>query len=159
MLKYLYCKEVFEEVPNETTLGISLTGCKIKCDGCHSPELWKDTGKILTIDNFERILDYHDGITCVLLMGGEHDINTLKNLFYVATLRTLKTAWYCGLDSIPNNSKDILNYLDYIKLGHFDKELGGLNSPTTNQRFYKVIHGGENPALEDMTFMFKGDKV
>ena len=57
MLKYLYCKEVFEEVPNETTLGISLTGCKIKCDGCHSPELWKDTGKILNIDNFERILD------------------------------------------------------------------------------------------------------
>lgn len=159
MLKYLYCKEVFEEVPNETTLGISLTGCKIKCDGCHSSELWKDTGKILNIDNFERILDYHDGITCVLLMGGEHDINTLKNLFYVATLRALKTAWYCGLDSIPNNSKDVLNYLDYIKLGHFDKELGGLNSPTTNQRFYKVIHSEENPTLEDMTFMFKKDGV
>lgn len=28
MLKYLYCKEVFAEVPEEITLGISISGVK-----------------------------------------------------------------------------------------------------------------------------------
>ena len=35
MLKYLYSKEVFAEVPSEITLGVSISGCQIRCPECH----------------------------------------------------------------------------------------------------------------------------
>ena len=50
MLKYLYTKEVFLEVPSEISLGVSITGCTIHCYGCHSRELWEDKGNPLTIE-------------------------------------------------------------------------------------------------------------
>ena len=139
MLKYLYCKEIFAEVPGEITLGISISGCTIHCQGCHSRELWEDKGTLLTIDELQRLLDKHQGISCLCLLGGEHDIDTLVELFMYAHKR-VKTAWYCGLDLIPKNKLGILQYLDFVKTGHYDQELGGLDSPDTNQRFYKVEH-------------------
>ena len=147
MLKYLYYKEVFKEVPDEITLGISISGCTIHCKGCHSRELWEDKGTPLTQECLEHLLKEHQGITCLCLFGGEHDIDALTELFMYAHKR-IKTAWYCGLDAIPKNKKGIIDYLDYLKLGHYDMELGGLNSPTTNQRLYKVNNG----KLEDITY-------
>ena len=97
MLKYLYVKELFSEIPQEISLGISITGCKIHCKGCHSKELWNDIGRPLTVEGLNEILDKHDGVTCLLLLGGEHDISTLTELFYHAHKR-VKTAWYSGLD-------------------------------------------------------------
>ena len=35
----------------------------------------------------------------------------------------------------------MLALLDYLKLGPYDERLGGLDSPTTNQRFYRVERG------------------
>lgn len=77
MLKYAYTKVVFSEIPDEITLGISLTGCTIHCPYCHSKELWEDTGTSLTIEELDRLLDKNKGITCLLLLGGEHDIDSL----------------------------------------------------------------------------------
>ena len=37
-------------------------------------------------------------------------------------------------------SEDIKRYLSYLKVGPYIEELGGLNSPTTNQRFLDLIH-------------------
>ena len=136
MLKYLYTKELFTEVPGEITLGISLTGCQLQCKGCHSRELWEDKGTVLGMTEFQWLLNQHEGITCVCLLGGEHDIDTLIELFMYAHQR-VKTAWYCGLDRLPKDKCGILDYLDFIKLGHYDMELGGLDSPTTNQRLYQ----------------------
>ena len=139
MLKYLYCKEIFAEVPGEITLGISISGCTIHCQGCHSRELWEDKGTSLTLDELQKLLDKHQGISCLCLLGGEHDIDTLVELFMYAHKR-VRTAWYCGLDLIPKNKLGILQYLDFVKTGHYDQELGGLDSLDTNQRFYKVEH-------------------
>ena len=147
MLKYLYYKEVFNEVPDEITLGISISGCQIRCKGCHSRELWEDKGIILGMTEFQWLLNQHTGITCVCLFGGEHDIDSLIELFMYAHKR-VKTAWYCCLDAIPKNKKGIIDYLDYLKLGHYDIELGGLDSSNTNQRLYKVNNG----KLEDITY-------
>ena len=61
----------------------------------------------------------HKGITCILLLGGEHDIDSLIELFMRAR-RYVKTAWYCGLDRIPKDKIGILQYLDYVKVGHYD---------------------------------------
>lgn len=155
MLKYLFTKEIFEEVPGEISLGISITGCQQHCFGCHSRVLWEDKGTPLTIDELQRLLDKHKGITTLLLLGGEHDIDALTELFQYA-YKKIKTAWYCGLDMIPKDNLGIIQYLDYLKLGHYDHELGGLDSPTTNQRFYQIEHfpNGEYMKI-DLTNKFK----
>lgn len=139
MLKYLYYKEIFSEVPGEITLGISLSGCTIHCHGCHSRELWEDKGTPLTIEELQNLLKAHEGISCLCLLGGEHDIDALTELFMYAHKR-VKTAWYCGLDVLPKDKLGILQYLDYLKIGHYDFELGGLDSPTTNQKFFRIEH-------------------
>ena len=159
MLKYLYCKEIFREVPGEITLGISISGCTIHCQGCHSRELWEDKGTPLTLEELQRLLDKHKGITCVCIMGGEADIDTLTELFQYA-YRKVKTAWYCGLDLIPKDKLGILQYLDFVKTGHYDQELGGLDSPTTNQRFCKVEHisNGDYKTIDITNIFLKQNK-
>ena len=142
MLKYAYYKEVFQEVPGEITLGISISGCTIRCRGCHSRELWEDKGTPLDVETLCGLLNQHNGITCLLLLGGEHDIDALTELFMYAHKR-VKTAWYCGLDRLPEQYQGIKQYLDFLKLGHFDIKLGGLDSPITNQRLYRLDHHGD----------------
>ena len=156
MLKYLYTKQVFSEIPEEITLGISISGCQIHCNGCHSRELWEDKGTQLTRKGLENLIISNEGITCLLLLGGEHDIDTLINLFYYVSINfpKIKTAWYCGLDIIPKDKEEILDYLDYVKIGHFDLNLGGLDSPDTNQKLYKVNHTQEGNELIDITYKF-----
>ena len=155
MLKYLYVKELFSEIPQEISLGISITGCKIHCRGCHSKELWDDIGRPLTVDRLNEILDKHDGVTCLLLLGGEHDISALTELFYHAHKR-VKTAWYSGLDKIPDSQQGILHYLDYYKIGRYKQDLGGLNSKTTNQKLYKIEHQGNGNYWEtDITYLLQ----
>ena len=155
MLKYLYKQEVFREVPGEITLGISLTGCQIHCKGCHSRELWEDKGTPLTIEELDELMKEHRGLTCLLLLGGEHDIDSLIELFMWAHKR-VRTAWYCGLDMVPKEKLGIKQYLDFLKLGHYDMDLGGLDSPTTNQRLYKIEHQGDGNYWEtDITHLLQ----
>ena len=139
MLKYAYCKEIFEEIPGEITLGISISGCQIHCKGCHSRDLWEDKGEELNVESLCGLLNLHPGVSCVCFFGGEHDIDNLIKLLMYAHQR-IKTAWYSGLDMIPKDKFGILDYLDYCKLGHYDMELGGLDSPTTNQKLYQFNH-------------------
>jgi anaerobic ribonucleoside-triphosphate reductase activating protein len=40
---------------------------------------------------------------------------------------------------------------DYIKIGPFIRHLGPLKSPTTNQRLYRILPGGEQ---QDITERF-----
>ena len=136
MLKYLYISELFREIPGEISLGISISGCQLHCVGCHSRELWEDKGTPLDVETLCGLLNQHKGITTLLLLGGEHDIDTLIELFQYAHKR-VKTAWYAGLDMIPKDKQAILDYLDWVKLGHYDPDLGGLDFPTTNQRLYE----------------------
>lgn len=155
MLKYLYAQEVFAEVPGEISLGISISGCLIHCQGCHSRELWEDKGTPLTIEELQSLLDKHQGISCLCLLGGERDIDALTELFMYAHKR-VKTAWYCGLDMIPKDKVGILQYLDFVKTGRYDMELGGLDSPNTNQKFYRIGHQADgNYKEEEITFKFQ----
>lgn len=41
--------------------------------------------------------------------------------------------------------------LNYLKLGPYDAKRGGLDNPTTNQRFYRIDHG----MLQDKTHLFQ----
>ena len=152
MLRYLWTKEVFQEVPNEMSLAVAISGCRIHCKGCHSRELWEDKGEVLDVETLCGLLNQHQGITCVCLFGGEHNIDALTELFLYAHKR-IKTAWYSGLDRLPKEHQGILQYLDFYKEGHFDLELGGLDSPITNQRLYRITHPEEK--LWDITKMMQ----
>ena len=155
MLKYRYVKEIFKEIPNEITLGVSISGCQLRCKGCHSRDLWEDIGNSLDWAILNTLIHIHHGITCVCLFGGEHDIDALTNLFYHAR-KYVKTAWYCGLDMIPKDKLGIIQYLDFVKLGHYDQELGALDSPTTNQRLYKIEHQGDGSYYQtDITHLLQ----
>ena len=141
MLKYANTQIVFQEFPGETTLAINITGCPNKCPGCHSPHLWKNEGYPLNEQELELLLrPYNEPgvITCVGFMGGDNDYGTLKGLVEYIRFNYphLKTGWYSGRDFWTD---DIMKGFDYVKFGSYKKELGGLDSPTTNQVMYKYI--------------------
>ena len=45
MLKYAGYDIVFQEIPDEVTLALNLSGCPNGCPGCHSPHLQRDEGE------------------------------------------------------------------------------------------------------------------
>lgn len=101
--------------------------------------LWEDKGILLTSEELDLLIDKNDGITTVCFMGGDAEpelINVLAE--YVHEVKRLKVGWYSGRDTYYNNIN--FDYFDYIKLGHYDENLGGLNKKTTNQRLYKITH-------------------
>lgn len=148
-LKYLGHSIVFQEVPNEISLAINISGCPYKCKGCHSSYLWKYKGRYVS-DDIEVLINEHDGITCVCFMGGDQNPQELNKLIDYVHSRGLKVCLYTGRDNIPN---DIYN-LNYLKIGHYSEELGGLDKPTTNQKFYVVNNDEE---YYDMTLLFRRD--
>ena len=50
-----------------------------------------------------------------------------------------KTALYTGSDDIP--PAYIMEHLDYLKVGAYKEEFGGLQSRSTNQRMFTVQRG------------------
>lgn len=50
----------------------------------------------------------------------------------------LKVGWYSGRQKLAKEI-DLSNF-DFIKLGPYKEEYGPLNSRTTNQEFYKIVH-------------------
>lgn len=46
-MKYQYAKVTFQEIPDEITLCIAISGCKVHCKDCNQKNLWKDEGKEL----------------------------------------------------------------------------------------------------------------
>lgn len=156
MIKYYNSMVVFEEIPNEITLAINITNCPCHCKGCHSKFLWEDIGTELTFEELDRLIERNDGITCVCFMGGDSDpkyVNELAQHIIKTKPDSIKIAWYSGKDSI--NEYVNLNNFDYIKIGHYDEEFGGLNKKTTNQKLYKIyFDSNDKPMLDDITNLF-----
>ena len=154
MLKYINYQVTFSEVPNEISLCINITNCPCHCKGCHSPYLAEDIGEELSRDSLINLIRRNEGITCVCFMGGDSnpaDINYLARLIKLLSWSKLKVAWYSGRSWLP--PEIYLPWFDYIKLGQYIEELGPLNKPTTNQRFYKI----EKNKLVDITNLFWKD--
>lgn len=137
MVKFYNAVVTFSEIPEEVTLCIELTNCKIHCDGCHSPHLWEDVGEVLTNEVLKSLIEQNDGITCVCFMGGDSNKEDVESLlWWIKDNTKLKTGWYRGIDDL--NSPTLFQFIDYYKIGSYKKELGGLDKKTTNQRMYKV---------------------
>ena len=146
-MKYLNTMITFSEFPDEIALCINITNCPFHCPGCHSPELWEDIGTELTKEELSKLIESNKGITLVGFMGGNlKEVNLLAE--YVKNIEpSLKVGWYTG-GVIEENELFKLKFFDYIKIGPYIKELGGLDNPNTNQRMYlnwwdeedKVVH-------------------
>lgn len=138
---------VFQEIPDEVSLAFTLKGCQFNCDGCHSPHLREPNGEELTFDKLiNLIFKYDSSITNILFLGEGNDKDSLLELMGYAS-QFKKVSLYSGRDIID---KDYLPFLTYYKVGSYKKELGGLNSPATNQRLYKL-------EAYDITYKFQED--
>ncbi len=140
MLKFTAEQIVFQEVPGEVSLAFTISGCPLGCKGCHSSDSWNsNNGITLTPDYFcQQLQRYRGLISCVLFLGGEWQPAALLELLQIARTAKLNTCLYTGLDDIAANLKAELSYL---KTGRWQAELGGLDSPATNQRFIDLRTG------------------
>ena len=153
MLKYKETQVVFQEIPDEITLAINITGCQIQCPECHSKHLWEDIGTELSPDILNSLITKNKGITCICFMGGDHaPLDILDMAKWLYNEYPLKIAWYSGNNTIQNCILKHLEYFDYIKIGNFNPEFGPLNNPKTNQKLYKILKGTNE--LLDITYRF-----
>ena len=147
-MKYAYSKIVFQEVPDEITLMYQMTGCGLKCPGCHSADLRNtSTGFELSIKTLQAHIDRNrEAITCIGFLGGEWYSGLLSALEFVH-MQGLKTCLYTGLEysEVP---KELFQHLDYLKYGPYRHELGPLSNAKTNQVFLNLK---EN---KDLTYLF-----
>ncbi|MDD2594202.1 MAG: anaerobic ribonucleoside-triphosphate reductase activating protein [Bacteroidales bacterium] len=156
MLKFYNYDIVFQEIPDEVTLAVNITGCPFRCSGCHSPHLREDIGTPLTGQTLDSLVQlYGTGITCVCFMGGDSNPEEVDRLAsYVKTHYSLLTGWYSGREHIP---KEICTAnFDYIKLGPYMAQFGGLKHPNSNQHLYMVEKNG---VLTDITTKFAAKSV
>lgn len=135
-LKYYTKQVVFQEVPDEVSLSFSIAGCPHNCNGCS----WKNTLSSLsttelTDEKYEKMLNHYKGLaTCVLFLGGEWNKEDLQKKLSLAKSFGFKTCLYTGLE-MNQIDESILTDLDYIKVGPYVEQLGGLCSKNTNQKF------------------------
>ena len=91
-------------------------------------------------------------------MGGDIDPGEIVGLAkYIKTFYPgLKVAWYSGRQELPKHFN--LEPFNFIKLGPYIEELGGLDSKTTNQKMYQRVNKEFDDlylnGFEDITYKF-----
>lgn len=146
-MKYVEMTVCTQEVPDEISLCLTISGCRLRCDGCHSPYLWKEHGMELSEDVLLGAIRKYSGmLSCVLFMGGEWYEDELVGLLRLSKTYNLKTCLYTGEDDVSDGIKA---NLDYLKTGRWISNLGGLDCDLTNQKFINVVSG------EDIGWKFK----
>ena len=152
MLNYIEVALSPNEVPDEVSLCIYISGCQNRCKNCHYPELQRcDYGDPLR-ENYEEILEaYRSMATCVCFLGeglnGEEEHREFLSMIGFARRLGLRTCLYSGRDVEPEGW---MSDFDYLKLGSYKERLGDLSAKTTNQRMLRKTEDG----YEDITYMF-----
>lgn len=167
MSNFLKCAAddvTFAEYPNEVALYIEISGCPIHCPECHSKFLWEDSGIELTEDNLKTIITKNEGITSVIIGGGDQNENDVIRIikFIKNNFPGLKVCWYSGKSELSSLMRSFIeddHLLDSVKLGPYIKEFGPLNVKTTNQKFYiiKYNSGGSCEFIDKTELFWKSD--
>lgn len=130
------------EVPDKVAFFIELGSCTQRCKGCHSKELWEEVKEPTSLDillkEVEKAID--KGANAIVLMGGTCNGLNIKELSTIlqALSDIAPTCLYSGSDDQKLNCFLVeTTDITWIKTGSYKEELGGLSSPTTNQRFYR----------------------
>ncbi|MCH3995500.1 MAG: anaerobic ribonucleoside-triphosphate reductase activating protein [Prevotella sp.] len=152
MLRYVNTGIVFQEIPDEVTLSVNISNCPIKCPGCHSSYLWKNIGTELTTEVLDEWAEkLGTDITCISFMGGDSEPEAVDRLaqYLHQKYPEYKVGWYSGRQELSDKVKK--ENFDFIKLGPYIRQRGGLKEKTTNQRLYKKVADG---SFQDITFRF-----
>ncbi|MFO1387717.1 anaerobic ribonucleoside-triphosphate reductase activating protein [Cellvibrio sp.] len=133
-LRFTVEQVVWQEVPGEVSLAFTISGCPLRCKGCHSSAARNPSAGVpLTLEYLEARLNQYRGlISCVLFLGGEWQPEPLKKLLSLARAHNLKTCLYTGYEQV---APELMPHLTFLKTGPWIAELGGLDSAITNQRF------------------------
>lgn len=121
----------FQEVPDNLSLCFSVFGCPHSCRNCS----WRNEKNFLKLtpqDILEIVNKNKEFIDCVCFLGGEWEPE-FKEVLSMCKKTGLLTCLYTGLEDIKD--MDILSNLDFVKVGPYIENLGGLQSETTNQKF------------------------
>ena len=97
----------------------------------------------MTEELLSSLIDrYASAITCFCFMGGDAEPMEIMRLskWIRSSYPHIRIGWYSGKENLPEGF-DIMA-LDYLKLGPYIAELGGLKSPTTNQILYRISKEG-----------------
>lgn len=137
------------EVPGEVAIILNISGCKNNCKGCHSPELRTLIGCPLSLEHVNFLLNrYKNLITCICFMGGDAHPEELQEYLRLAKAQHYKTCLYTAKEEL---SFELEALLDYVKLGPYVEEKGGLDSITTNQVFLKL------PQKNNLNHLFRSN--
>ena len=91
---------------------------------------------LLALMAADSILNQYRGYAnCVLFMGGEWHPEELTHKLALARDLGFETCLYTGREQVE---PEIMSELTWVKTGPWIESLGGLTSPTTNQRFVEV---------------------
>lgn len=135
-MKYIDTQITFREVPDMVCRCFSISNCGGKCKNCHSPELKKDIGTELTDEILLSYLTNDKGtVDCFVFLGDGGDNIRMRDILELCKEYGYKTCIYLGRNTI---SITYLRYLDYVKLGPYIEELGGLDNPNTNQIMFEI---------------------
>jgi anaerobic ribonucleoside-triphosphate reductase activating protein len=132
------------EIPGRIAVYFELGNCTQGCPGCHSPHLSEQQVLAITpLEELESIAETQatKGANAIVLMGGT--TNGISDDDLITICQTLGSILPLGLYSGRDDEerdKDIARRgsLHWLKTGSYLEELGGLDSPRTNQRFYEL---------------------
>lgn len=130
------------EVPDKIAYFIELGSCTQRCKGCHSEELWEEVKSPMSLEDVLRGAEkaIESGANAIVLMGGTCNKMSTPDLLKVldGLSEIAPTCLYSGLDDEETNTYIAEHSgITWLKTGSYKEELGGLSSPTTNQRFYR----------------------
>ena len=124
------------EVPNLICRSFSISNCGGNCRFCHSPELKDDIGEEFTNEILEKFFKIDkDTVECYVFLGDGQEPDRMIELLKLCKENGFKTCLYIGKST---TKWEYLRYLDYLKLGSYKYEFGGLDKSTTNQVMYKI---------------------
>ncbi len=147
MIKYVDYSIVFQEVPDEISLALEISGCPHLCKNCHSPHLREDIGVELTCNEIDKLIVKNKHISCICFMGGDNRHQEIIALADYIHSKNLLVAMYSGDDIFD---EELSKHLDYYKVGSYQEDKGPLNKITTNQVMYKM-----KPNKQDITYRFR----
>lgn len=158
------------EIPDRISYFIELGNCSKHCPNCHSPYLSDTVISPPDLAGVGRMVEHaaERGADAIVLMGGT--TNGISDDDLITILSTLScilpVCLYSGSDDAEHD-KTIAQKsgVTWLKTGSYQEERGGLSSPSTNQRFYKLTdrfvadHKGniikKDTIFHDLTHLFQ----
>lgn len=120
-----------------------MQGCNIRCRNCHNKDTWEENlGRTYDVRELVNILEKNTRNKKITISGGEPLLQKKALLELLEYIKDWDICLYTGhnLNEVPN---EIIKYLKYIKVGHFDESLKVTTEPFIGSKNQKFINLGD----------------